>query len=70
MNQQVKTTLWAFYSLGGSMVVSLTFFVLGGLWLDKKISTFPVFLLIGIIICLYVIVLEVKVILKKFKENQ
>ncbi len=36
-----------YIDLGMSMAVSMTVGVLGGLWLDKKIHTTPLFLLIG-----------------------
>jgi len=70
MDPFVKTSLWAFYSLGGTIAATLTIFVGGGAWLDKNFSSFPVFLLGGIIICLSLIVFEIKVILKRIKEDR
>ena len=35
--------------LGVSMVVPLVVFVLGGIFLDKKVGTSPLFLLIGVL---------------------
>jgi len=35
--------------LGISMVVPLVVFVLGGIFLDKKVGTSPLFLLIGVV---------------------
>ncbi|MCH7818478.1 MAG: AtpZ/AtpI family protein [Candidatus Marinimicrobia bacterium] len=37
------------YSFGLQVAVSFAFYMLGGYWLDKKFSTLPLFLLIGIL---------------------
>ena len=38
-----------YYSFGLQVAVSFAFYMLGGYWLDKKFSTLPIFLLIGIL---------------------
>ena len=38
-----------YYSFGIQVAVSFAFYMLGGYWLDKKFSTLPLFLLIGIL---------------------
>ena len=38
-----------YYSFGLQVAGSFAFYVLGGYWLDKKFSTLPLFLLIGIL---------------------
>ena len=38
-----------YYAFGIQMAVSFAFYMLGGYWLDKKFSTLPLFLLIGIL---------------------
>ena len=38
------------YSFGLQVAVSFAFYMLGGYWLDKKFSTLPLFLLIGILL--------------------
>ena len=38
-----------YYAFGLQIAVSFAFYMLGGLWLDRKFSTLPLFLLIGIL---------------------
>jgi len=64
-----KQNLWDAAGLGIYVAVSICLGLLGGMWLDKKIGTFPLFFLIGFAAGVTAAGLEVwRIVKKSLKE--
>ncbi|KKU52054.1 MAG: hypothetical protein A3H69_04700 [Candidatus Sungbacteria bacterium RIFCSPLOWO2_02_FULL_47_9] len=51
--------------IGFFIVVSVLFFVLAGVWLDKKFNTVPLFIILGVLLSLAASMYEVYRIIRK-----
>lgn len=56
--------------LGFMIAVPLVIFLLGGLYLDKKFGTLPLFLIIALVLNMIVSVIEVKKLILPFLEKR
>jgi F0F1-type ATP synthase assembly protein I len=56
--------------LGFLIAVPLIIFLLGGLWLDKKMQTTPLFLILGLLLNFGITMIEVKKLILPFLEKR
>jgi F0F1-type ATP synthase assembly protein I len=72
--QTIKNTWVAAFALGTEMgfmiAIPLVVFVAGGVFLDKKLGTLPLFLIIGILLNLAVTIVGTKKLILPFLEKR
>lgn len=56
--------------LGFSIAIPLVVFILLGLWVDKRLGTLPLFVILGVILSLVVTVYEMWQIIKSTQGNK
>lgn len=73
MNGKNSNNPWKAMGLMGVVGIELSLFLLGGIWLGKKIDTYfnsaPIFLIIGMVLGLLIGIWSIAVLIKEYLKD-